>query len=62
LITHTATGIGFNAEFGRRLRGWSREQWDAAVDGLRARGLLDDASQITESRRRAALEDRRPHG
>ena len=59
LITHTATGIGFNAKFGRRLRGWSREQWDAAVDGLRARGLLDDAGQITDSgaEQRSKIED-----
>ena len=47
LITHIATGTGFDPEFGRRLRGWSREQWDAAVIGLKERGLLDDAGQLT---------------
>ena len=47
LITHIATGTGFDPEFGRRLRGWSQEQWDAAVIGLKDRGLLDDAGQLT---------------
>ncbi len=47
LITHIATGTGFDPEFGRRLRGWSQEQWDAAVTGLEERGLLDDAGQLT---------------
>jgi hypothetical protein len=47
LITHVATGTGFTPEFGRRLRGWSPEQWAAAVDGLKARGLLDEDEQLT---------------
>ena len=47
LITHVATGTGFTPEFGRRLRGWSREQWSEGVEGLQARGLLDDAGQLT---------------
>jgi hypothetical protein len=47
LITHVATGTGFAPEFGRRLRGWSPEQWSAAVDGLKARGLLDEDEQLT---------------
>ncbi len=47
LITHVATGTGFDPEFGRLLRGWSREQWDETVSVLRARGLLDDADQLT---------------
>jgi hypothetical protein len=47
LITHIAMGIGFNPEFGRRQRGWSREQWDAAAEGLRTRGLIDDGCQLT---------------
>ena len=47
LITHIATGTGFDPEFGRRLRGWSQEQWDSAVIGLEERGLLDDAGQLT---------------
>ncbi len=47
LITHVATGTGFDPEFGRRLRGWSRDQWDETVGTLRRRGLLDDAGQLT---------------
>jgi hypothetical protein len=47
LITHTATGTGFNPEVGRLLRGWSQDQWDDAVTALKARGLLDDAGQLT---------------
>lgn len=47
LITHVATGTGFDPDFGRKLRGWSQEQWDETVDALRARGLLDNAGQLT---------------
>ncbi|MDT5012463.1 MAG: hypothetical protein QOH57_4080 [Mycobacterium sp.] len=47
LITHTASGIGFTADFARRLRGWSEEQWAAAVDRLRHRGVLDHAGALT---------------
>jgi hypothetical protein len=42
LITHTVAGIGFSVDFARLLRGWSREQWAAGVDGLKTRGLVDD--------------------
>jgi hypothetical protein len=60
LITHTATGIGFNVDFARRLRGWSREQWAAAIDGLRGRGLLNDAGELTSAglELRSTVEDR----
>jgi hypothetical protein len=60
LITHTATGIGFDPEFGRALRGWTRDQWDAGVDGLRARGLLDQDGSLTQAGidLRTAIEDR----
>ncbi len=47
LITHIATGTGFDPEFGRRLRGWSQEQWDSAVDALGSRGVLDAQGQLT---------------
>ncbi|MGZ6778385.1 MAG: helix-turn-helix domain-containing protein, partial [Mycobacterium sp.] len=40
-------GTGFDPEFGRRLRGWSQEQWDGAVDALRSRGVLDGDGQLT---------------
>jgi hypothetical protein len=59
LITHVATGTGFDPEFGRRLRGWSQQQWDDAVDDLRKRGLLDDAGQLTAAGNdlRTSIED-----
>lgn len=59
LITHVATGTGFDPEFGRRLRGWSQDQWDAAVDGLRSRGLLDGDGRLTAAGNelRAKIED-----
>lgn len=41
IVTHTATGRGFLEEPAKVLRGWSDGQWSAAVDGLRARGLMD---------------------
>lgn len=48
LITHTATGKGFTAEFARANRGWSQEEWDTAVDRLRGRGLLDEKGELTD--------------
>lgn len=59
LISHTATGIGFNADFGRRLRGWSRDQWNSAVDGLQSRGLMDDGGELTSAgtQLRSTVED-----
>lgn len=41
IVTHTATGYGFLEGPAKLLRGWSDEQWSAAVDALRARGLMD---------------------
>lgn len=43
LITHTATGIGFNAEYARRMRGWSRDEWDSATKTLMSRGILGES-------------------
>jgi hypothetical protein len=47
LVTHTATGKGFLTEFARTSRGWSQEEWDSAVSGLTARGLLDGEGALT---------------
>lgn len=47
LVTHTATGKGFAPEFARASRGWSQDEWDSAVSGLAARGLLDQAGTLT---------------
>ena len=47
LVTHVATGEGFVPGFARASRGWSRPEWDAAVERLVARGLLEGASALT---------------
>jgi hypothetical protein len=47
LVTHTATGKGFISEFARTSRGWSQDEWDSAVSGLMARGLLDAQGTLT---------------
>uniref|UniRef100_UPI0031D29D2B SCO6745 family protein n=1 Tax=Mycobacterium sp. TaxID=1785 RepID=UPI0031D29D2B len=59
LITHTATGIGFNPEYARRLRGWSRDEWNAAVEGLISRGLLGADGELTPAgaQLRSTIED-----
>jgi hypothetical protein len=40
LVLHVASGEA-DARFLRPTRGWSRDEWAAAVDRLRGRGLLD---------------------
>ena len=59
LVTHTATGAGFTAEAAKNLRGWSDEQWNDAVAGLRDREILDGNGGLTElgSEIRSAAED-----
>jgi hypothetical protein len=47
LITHTASGIGFTADFARRLRGWSDEQWASATEQLRQRRLVNASGALT---------------
>jgi hypothetical protein len=49
LVTHTATGKGFRPEFALASRGWSSEQWQAAVERLRNRDLLDQDGALTEA-------------
>jgi hypothetical protein len=46
-ITHTASGIGFAEEFALWQRGWTRPQWDEAVDRLRTRGILTPDGALT---------------
>ncbi|MFJ3669922.1 hypothetical protein ACIPSE_26030 [Streptomyces sp. NPDC090106] len=48
LVTHTATGKGMNPKWVFSTRGWTQEEWDAAVARLRDRGLLDGAGELTE--------------
>ncbi|MEW2517207.1 SCO6745 family protein [Actinacidiphila alni] len=49
LVTHTATGKGFLPDFARASRGWSEQEWDAASERLRERGVLDAAGTLTEA-------------
>ncbi|GAA2121748.1 hypothetical protein GCM10009759_71720 [Kitasatospora saccharophila] len=55
LVLHNATGTGPTSALLKRTRGWSAQQWDAARDRLRARGLLDGAGELTPAG--AALRD-----
>jgi len=59
LVTHTATGKAFIPQFARASRGWSQEEWDSAVSGLAARGLLDGQGALTPAGQalRAQVED-----
>jgi len=59
LITHAATGIGFNAESARRLRGWSRDEWSTATEDLASRGILDGEGELTTAgtELRSTIED-----
>jgi hypothetical protein len=58
LITHCATGRGMTMQAAQRLRGWTDEQWSAALAGLNERGLLT-GEELTE--RGAALRERVEH-
>ncbi len=49
LVLHNATGTAPTSAVFMRTRGWSAEQWAAARDGLRERGLLDGAGDLTEA-------------
>lgn len=59
LVTHSATGQGFIPAFARASRGWTRQEWDDAVGGLAARGLVADEATLTEAGQalRAEVED-----
>ncbi|MDQ1066144.1 SCO6745 family protein [Streptomyces canus] len=48
LVTHTATGRGMTPSWVSTTRGWTRQEWDAAVGRLRERGLLDADGELTE--------------
>jgi hypothetical protein len=58
-VTHTASDQGLDPEFSRKSRGWTQDQWDGAIDGLAARGLLDSDSALTSTglTLRAQIED-----
>ncbi|MGW0738057.1 SCO6745 family protein [Streptomyces sp. NPDC002851] len=49
LVSHTATGKGMAPKWVLGTRGWHRADWDAAVERLRGRGLLDADDALTEA-------------
>lgn len=57
-LTHIGDGVITRADI-QPHRGWSDAQWDAAVDRLRARGVLDAEGRLTEAGRelRRTIED-----
>ncbi|MER8043545.1 hypothetical protein [Streptomyces sp. NPDC094032] len=59
LVTHTATGRGMSPRWLLDTRGWRRADWDAAVERLRGRGLLDPEGELTDAgvTLRESLED-----
>ena len=63
IVTHTVTGHGFTVEWAKKLRGWTDEQWDAAIERLADAGILavDSAGVgLTDAGQelRAEIEDR----
>ncbi|GAA4739546.1 hypothetical protein GCM10023328_20730 [Modestobacter marinus] len=48
LVTHTLTGRGFTRQAAQATRGWSDEEWTAALDRLAERGLVADGA-LTEA-------------
>ncbi|CAL9594697.1 hypothetical protein AB0N23_11320 [Streptomyces sp. NPDC052644] len=49
VVSHAATGIGISPRWVLASRGWERSDWDAAVERLRARGLMDAEGALTEA-------------
>ena len=47
-VLHVAQGDAWTREPLRKRRGWSAEQWDDAVERLRARGWLDESERSIE--------------
>ena len=59
LASHTASGRGMSPKWILSSRGWTPEEWEAARERLRERGLLDTEGELTASgtELRKALED-----
>ena len=49
LVLHNATGTTATSAVFKHTRGWSDDQWSAARDRLRERGLLDGAGEPTRA-------------
>ncbi len=63
LVTHAATG-DISREILQGSRAWSDDQWDAAVESLRAKGHLDSEGSFTDqgAQSRQRVEDRTDAG
>ncbi|WP_263164239.1 SCO6745 family protein [Streptomyces sp. SCSIO ZS0520] len=48
LVSHTATGKGMSPKWVLGTRGWSQEDWDAAVGRLQERGILDASGELSQ--------------
>ncbi|RSO03528.1 hypothetical protein DMH26_11850 [Streptomyces sp. WAC 05379] len=48
VVTHTATGKGMTPKWIFSTRGWTQEDWDAASERLRGRGLLNAGGELTD--------------
>lgn len=48
-LLQIAAGNGVDAETMRRFRGWTEEEWNAAAERLRARGILDADARLTDA-------------
>ncbi|WP_314174204.1 SCO6745 family protein [Streptomyces winkii] len=49
LVSHTASGRGMAPKWVLSTRGYNRQDWTAAQERLRERGLLDDEGELTEA-------------
>lgn len=60
LASHTATGRNMTPRWNLATRGWTQDDWDAAVERLRGRGLLDGEGELTPAgvALRQEIEDR----
>ncbi|QKW48924.1 SCO6745 family protein [Streptomyces buecherae] len=47
VVSHTASGFGVAPTWARTMRGWSEEEWVAAQERLRGRGLLAADGELT---------------
>ncbi|WP_037570463.1 SCO6745 family protein [Phaeacidiphilus oryzae] len=47
-VSHTASGRGMSRKWVALTRGWNDEDWAAATERLRSRGLLDADGELTE--------------
>jgi hypothetical protein len=48
LVTHTATGRGMRVDAAKLLRGYTDEDWEAAQNRLRDKGVIDSDGALTD--------------